>query len=71
MRRPGPPRLVWVLLTYTLVMVIVLAAVVLVVAGHPVLGVALAVSAVLLADGRPVRYLGKICLGRGRDTGAE
>jgi hypothetical protein len=59
------------LLTYALATLIVLAALVLLVAGHPVLAVALAVSAVLLTDGRPARHLGKICLGRGGGTGAE
>jgi hypothetical protein len=71
LRRPGPPRLVRALLTYAFAMLMVLAAVVLLVAGHPVLGVALGVSAVLLADGRPVRNLGKIYLGRDGDTGAD
>jgi hypothetical protein len=71
LRRPHASRLVRTMVRYAAVMVIVLAAVVLVVAGLPVLGGALAVSAVLLADGRAVRYLRKIHLGRGRGPGAE
>jgi hypothetical protein len=63
------PHLVRVMLTYALVMVVVLAAIVLVAAGRPALGVAFAVSAVLLADARPVRYLGKIRRRRGRGPG--
>jgi hypothetical protein len=71
LRGPAQHRLVRAMLTYAVVTVMVLAAVVLLVAGHPVLGVVSAVSAVLLADGRPVRYLGKVSRSHRGGTGAE
>jgi hypothetical protein len=54
-----------------LLSIIVLAAVLFVVAGRPVLGIAFAVSAGLLADGRPVRYLGSVRAGRAGRRDAE
>jgi hypothetical protein len=71
LRRLRAPSPVSRMLTYALVMVLVLSAVVLLVAGHPVVGVALGVSAVLLADGRPLRHLRKIRLGHGSGAGSE
>jgi hypothetical protein len=71
MRRPRLPRLLRAILRYALLSIIVLAALVFVVAGHPVLGMMVAASAVLLADGRPVRYLRKVRGGRARQSGAK
>ena len=71
LRRPRLPRLVRAMLKGGLLSILVLAAVVLVLAGFPVLGMTLAVSAVLLADGRPVPYLRRVRAGRARRPGAE
>jgi hypothetical protein len=71
LRRPRLPRLVRAMLKCALLSIIVLAAVVFVVAGHPVLGMMSAASAILLADGRPVRYLRRVCAGPARQRGAE
>jgi hypothetical protein len=54
-----------------LLSIIVLAAVVFVVAGRPVLGITFVVTAALLADGRPARYLSRVRAGRARRPGAE
>jgi hypothetical protein len=71
LRRPRLTRLARAMLKGGLLSIIVLAAVVFVVAGRPVLGITFAVSAVLLADGRPVRYLRRVSAGRARRPGAE
>ena len=71
LRRPRLPRLVRAMLKGGLLSIIVLAAVVFVVAGRPVLGITFAVSTALLADGRPVRYLRRVRAGRARRPGAE
>ena len=71
MRRSRPTRLVRAMLKCGFLSAMVLAAVLFVVAGRLVLGVTLATSAVLLADGRPARYLGKIRRGRLREPGGR
>jgi hypothetical protein len=71
LRRPRLPRLVRAMLKCVLLSIIALTTVVFVVAGRPVLGITFAVLAVLLADGRPARYVRKVRAGRGRQPGAE
>ena len=72
LRRPRLPRPVRAMLKCAFLSIIVLAAVVFVVAGRLVLGITCCCcSAVLLADGRPVRYLSKVRVGRARQPGAE